>query len=477
MAKDAADEAMEKKEAMKANQKKAMAKEADDHGHGHGHGHDHDHDDRPADVIEEERKKEAARARLISQSVEILIWELDRYKLLVQELRKNMHTRDRASKKELSNLPLIYIANSVQNVFAFDTSYDRDFRDPLQVTRECTNVTNMMKKFDDDPRIEGQFWYLTRNHEKCKRLTDLLILRKISPNRGEIFAVEKDVSGSWSNEEGSLRYQATLGRTTQLCSAIELFLESMRPLETRDNLVDALKATINSVWYEVDVDKSGELSSNETRELFRHLLSRPSMGSLIIDFVCVEPSNSMWATTDHAKSTLTTLVPEALLNFAIGAKKVANDLWSAMDENGDGLVEQHEFCDHFPRAFKQVILLPLVKHITALGQSIIAPAQGSVVVTTQINTKRVSIAGVRDSFSSSTLNCVPGFAKIAIPGQFDCSERQDSVAKPATIIGGTIIDDEAGELTSTNRQGSKGRADACSRACSRDQTCGLKKCW
>lgn len=101
-------------------------------------------------------------------------------------------------------------------------------------------------------------------------------------------------------------------------------------------------------------------SEAESFEVIRLVLSRPPLGRLLTS-VWVRKRVSLWVPLQRAL--LTRVIPSVVRSFVhdlFGMASSSKALWLKLDADGNHLVSKQEFCDLFPSAFWDMIVIPLV---------------------------------------------------------------------------------------------------------------------
>lgn len=291
------------------------------------------------------------------------------YKQFLIKSRKSGSSRSlKATQVDTRHLPVAFVADSLVSLFRVDYHNSPKLLNPQSVPEIKEHLLSMLESLErqqDQNRIAP----MIRDEKKVARLTEFVILGEIWPSRGEIMADEKgDLEAM---DVGSLRYLASMGRTTELAATLDLFLESMKPAHFNCHKELTERGTVEAVFDKIDFDEDGEFSGEESRELFRQMLARPTLGGLMLDTVFDDPSNGL-TSTDLARPKLRLLLPEIVTKFGQSCKQVSEDLWKMLDKDGNGCVEAVEFCELLPVAFKHVVLAPLTSELATRGRQFLA---------------------------------------------------------------------------------------------------------
>eukprot|EP00746_Dinoflagellata_sp_MGD_P006909 gnl/MRDRNA2_/MRDRNA2_113617_c0_seq1.p1 gnl/MRDRNA2_/MRDRNA2_113617_c0~~gnl/MRDRNA2_/MRDRNA2_113617_c0_seq1.p1 ORF type:complete len:492 (+),score=82.08 gnl/MRDRNA2_/MRDRNA2_113617_c0_seq1:119-1594(+) len=287
-----------------------------------------------------------------------------------------LHDEDRHG-MSLGKLPLTRVADYLAPLLDCDQLEDEEIHDPKNLGLLRGLVSKWLSAVDSDRRIAGKLKPLHEDKEKCMAIAELLILSKIYPTRAEIFPTnielttqEKILQVFMMKSTSSLhclRKEVMLGRKIELMTAMDMLLELLEIEHDNHSSQWSGKtksAYMHLIWNLVDIDQDGFFSHDESCELVRLLLSRPSFGRMLTS-VCVKKQASRWATLRRA--TFIGITPSVVLSFVQDLHRFTShskSLWWKLDKDGNSRVSKEEFCDLFTEAFWDAIVIPLASMVT-----------------------------------------------------------------------------------------------------------------
>lgn len=291
----------------------------------------------------------------------------------------------------LSTMPVTIVAVYLVPLLDIQHWFDPGLQDPEQsdmlksVVKEwLSQVDNVIHSRvssqrnpskDADGLGTGSLSALYMDDKKCAAMAELLMLNKIWPSRIDILlnttneALEQGSIPGFGIRPGSLREKVVLGQMDLLAAPVDMFLDVLEIGLSKEisfempALAKTMKVYTHLIFDFVDLNGDGLLSQEESAEFCRVLLSRASLGRLLITCICEYAADDLIrpTTTPVTRTSLISIIPSLLLTFASeGVELLALNLWLDMDFDGNGELIKAEFCEHFPRAFWKIILLPLI---------------------------------------------------------------------------------------------------------------------
>eukprot|EP00746_Dinoflagellata_sp_MGD_P031521 gnl/MRDRNA2_/MRDRNA2_174926_c0_seq1.p1 gnl/MRDRNA2_/MRDRNA2_174926_c0~~gnl/MRDRNA2_/MRDRNA2_174926_c0_seq1.p1 ORF type:complete len:496 (+),score=107.62 gnl/MRDRNA2_/MRDRNA2_174926_c0_seq1:16-1503(+) len=269
-------------------------------------------------------------------------------------------------KLELGAMPLINVAAQLIPLFDFQFFSVQEMQNSQMINLLKGVVIEWLFELDSladsDERIAGEveLRHLYQDTDKCTAVAELLILSKIYPSRAEILICETGLH----IQTGSLREDVMLGRLPFLTTAADMLLEFLetglsKGSSSELSAIDK-KTYLSPMFTVLDFDADGLLSKDESLEFCRLMLSRPSLGRLLVTSQCVKSDPNSLTMIPLGRASLISMIPSVVLSFAEDCtQSVSENLWLNMDRDHHDEVTKQEFCDLFPISFEKAIVAPL----------------------------------------------------------------------------------------------------------------------
>lgn len=321
---------------------------------------------------DEQALREKQLVMLYDKLVVFLNYELSNYTTWVRTvLRVKLEEPIR-----MDTMPLVNVAVCLRDLFDLgnENALGNDLGDPRKIDVLKSMVVAWLSNVENDKRIEGALRPLYLNDKKVTVLSELLGLFHNYPSRTEIVSNEEESS----KDEGRSLRQSIVTQRNSVLTVMDMFLEFLEiDLSNRCSVkvsADLKTAYPRCIWQLVDLDGDGLFSEDESQELCRVILSRTSLGRLVVAFMCV---NSNQTESDNIptpphdspmvqmeRASLISLIPSVVRSFVKECRgSTAANLWSGMDKDQDGEVTAEEFKELFLGAFWNAIVVPLTHRL------------------------------------------------------------------------------------------------------------------
>eukprot|EP00746_Dinoflagellata_sp_MGD_P077665 gnl/MRDRNA2_/MRDRNA2_31137_c0_seq2.p1 gnl/MRDRNA2_/MRDRNA2_31137_c0~~gnl/MRDRNA2_/MRDRNA2_31137_c0_seq2.p1 ORF type:complete len:422 (-),score=93.92 gnl/MRDRNA2_/MRDRNA2_31137_c0_seq2:235-1500(-) len=285
-------------------------------------------------------------AKDFEEAAQSLQLALQNYKKLVREKQQKGLVHFRGSAVDFANLPVHMVARRVFRLFTILVE-DQVIRrqDTYFTTKE--NVQHMLEVLDLNPDINGRLKQIHGEKEKLELVTQLLILMVIQPSHDEILTL---AGGDKVEEEKRQK----VGEQVDLDFKQDFVLD-----HTHAKVVMAPKSIISDLWEAIDVNGDGYVEAWEVRRWFRTIMSRPTLGALLLEKVLHSKKHAGWASDENVHRAMLYCFPPLVTELAKHVTEEGDKMWKSMDTDGDLKVSKEEFHKTFRKALKVVILKPL----------------------------------------------------------------------------------------------------------------------